>query len=570
MAKGVKDVKAVILSLNSKYIHASLAPWYLKAAAEEKIINLEISVVESTINRTIDEPIELISKLSPKLLACSCYIWNINETLKIAEEYKKENPDTIVVLGGPEVSYRSASVLNDCPFVDAVISGEGELPFAKLCENLQSSRGLLGIEGVSCREGNELHIAEPYVTDEEPPNPYSTDFFKQLNGRIPYIEGSRGCPFRCAFCLSGRCGTVRYFGLSRVKNDILRLANSGAKTIKFVDRTFNANRKRAMGIWSFIIENCGDLWPRDVCFHFEIAGDLLDEKSLSLLKTAPHGVIQVEIGMQSFNEKTLESINRKTDVLRLCQNIKTLVSFGNIHTHVDLIAGLPHEDMQSFKNSFNTAYSLGADNLQLGFLKLLYGAPMREERELYPCDYTAAPPYEVTATPWLTSDDIGFLKNLEDALERLSNSGRFKYTLNYLINELSMNPFELFGRIGNELKTPQKTSLNEYVEKLYSHLSMYEQTDIGRLRDCLVFDKLTSDASGYIPKALQINDPALKICKREFNLRYGKGKKLGIAILYSGNPKAVCVDYSDTETDGSYAIYHFPLDEFAVGDMLEN
>ena len=562
-------MKAVILSINSKYIHASLAPWYLKAAAEEKTKDLEINVVESTINRTINEPIEQISKLSPKLLACSCYIWNVNETLKIAETYKKQNPDAVVVLGGPEVGYRAASVLKDCPFVDAVISGEGELPFAKLCENLQSSRSILGIEGVSCRKGKDFHIEEPYVTDKEPPNPYSDDFFKQLNGRIPYIEGSRGCPFRCAFCLSGRCGTVRYFGLSRVKNDILRLANSGAKTIKFVDRTFNANRKRAMEIWSYIIENSGDLWPRDICFHFEIAGDLLDEESLSLLKTAPRGVIQVEIGMQSFNEKTLESINRKTDVLRLCQNIKTLVSFRNIHTHVDLIAGLPYEDIQSFKNSFNTAYSLGADNLQLGFLKLLYGAPMREERELYPCDYTATPPYEVTATPWLASADIDFLKNLEDALERISNSGRFKQTLAYLINELAMDPFDLFGRIGNELKTPQKTSLNEYTENLYSHLSMYEQTDNKALRDCLVLDKLTSDASGYIPKALQINDPDLKICKREFNRRYGKGNKLGIAILYSGNPEAVCVDYSDVEADGSYAVHRFPLDEIVGGDMLE-
>ena len=562
-------MKAVILSINSKYIHSTLAPWYLKVAAEERVPSAEIYVVESTINSKDDKAFEKITEISPQLLGCSCYIWNIEQILKIAERYKTENPQAFIALGGPEVGYRAESVLKEYSFVDAVISGEGEFPFAAVCENLQNSRSFVGIEGVSYRDGEDLHIAEPYVTESDPPNPYSEEFLKQLDGRIAYIEASRGCPFRCAFCLSGRCGTVRYFELSRIKNDILRLANSGTKTIKFVDRTFNANHKRAIDIWSYIIENSGRLWRQDICFHFEIAGDLLDEESLSLLKTAPRGVIQVEIGLQSFNEKTLASINRKADTEKLRHNVETLVRFGNIHTHIDLIAGLPYEDMESFRNSFNSAYSLNADNLQLGFLKILHGAPMREKSEVYPCEFTEIPPYEVISTPWLSREDIEDLKNLEDALERLSNSGRFPNTLDYLINELRMEPFKLFQRIGNEHKVREKISLNEYVEELFDCLCKYEQMDNEKVRDCLTLDKLTCDASGHIPKALQINDPALKICKREFNRRYGSGRKLGIAILYSGTPEALCVDYSSRDAEGNYIIHRQPLREILPRESAE-
>ena len=562
-------MKAVILSLNSKYIHSSLAPWYLKAAVEEMVDNAEISIVESTINRTINDAFERIREISPKLLGCSCYIWNVTQTLEIAKKYKAENPNAVIVVGGPEVGYRAEEVLREYPFVDAVVSGEGEEPFAQTYEKLQNSKGFKGIEGVSYREGETLNISPPYVTDKEPPNPYSAEYLSSLQGRIAYIEGSRGCPFRCAFCLSGRCGTVRYFGQSRVMSDILKLANSGAKTMKFVDRTFNANKSRAKEIWSYIIRNSGVLWPREICFHFEIAGDLLDEESLELLKTAPRGVIQVEVGLQSFNPKTLESINRKTDVKKLCRNLEKLISFGNVHTHIDLIAGLPYEDMESFEDSFNTAFNMHSQNLQLGFLKLLYGADMREKRDIYPCEFTASPPYEVKSTPWLTDGEINCLKNLEDALERLSNSGRFENTLRYLIEELSFNPFKLFMRIGNELKTESGTSLNEYVKKLFLLLSMYEETDRERLRDCLVLDKLLSDASGYIPECLKIDDPDLKICKRELNRRYGGGNKLGIAILYTPSPEVVCVDYSRRNPDGRFAVYRHPVKDIVANNDAE-
>ncbi len=555
-------MKTIILSLNSKYIHSSLAPWYLKAAVKAENADAEIGVVESTINRAVDDTYLDIIAHNPQLLACSCYIWNIEKTLQLAKRYKEENPTAYVVLGGPEVGYRAEAILRDYPFVDAVISGEGEKPMALLYSRLSHGGDFSGIEGISYRTSDGLVITEPYITQEEPPDPYSDGYMDALKGRIAYIEGSRGCPYSCAFCLSGRCGTVRYFGLSRVKNDIIRLGNSGAKTVKFVDRTFNANRKRALEIWSFIIENSGKLFSADVCFHFEIAGDLLDDEAIELLKTAPRGLIQVEIGVQSFNETALKHINRKTDSAKLYKNIKALKDNCDIHIHVDLIAGLPYEDIKSFEESFNKAFALRADNLQLGFLKLLHGAPMREKGDMYPCQFTVEPPYEVTETPWLSQGEIVTLKNTEDALERIYNSGRFTRTLEYLTETLHFNPFKLFYDIGNYFGNVENISLNEYFAKLYERLSMYKQTDNALLRDLLVADKLLCDPSGYIPDSLRVKDPRLKKCKAYFEKRFGgKGIKLGVAITYTGDePHTYCVNYSKKDSKGNYQLIEVPLD----------
>ncbi len=549
-------LKTAILVLNSKYVHASLAPWYLLAAIKQRNPNAEVKVIESTINRTVEDTYCDIKTYSPDLLACSCYIWNIEKTLSIAKEYKQSNPSATIVLGGPEVSYRGEEILKKYPFVDCIISGEGELPISMLQCRLEKGEDLNEIPGLFYRRNGKIIAAEPYVTDAEPPDPYLPEFFEALGGRICYIEGSRGCPYSCAFCLSGRCGGVRLFGLQRIKDNIVRLGNSGSKTVKFVDRTFNAHKKRAVEIWEFIIENSGVLFPADVCFHFEIAGDLLDSSSLELLKKAPKGIIQLEVGMQSFNEKTLAAVNRKTNTSRLIANLKELSALSNIHLHIDLIAGLPYEDLESFKNSFNIGFSLGADNLQMGFLKLLHGAPMRESPSEYPCEFSKLPPYEVTSTPWLSREEIIKLKFTEDALERLSNSGRFKNTLNYLVSTLHCDPFTLFWNFGNAYTENANISLNDYFQLVYSFFSVYEETDRVLLKDMLVLDKLLSDPSGYLPKALQTPDPRLKMIKAKLNKVYGnKGKKLGIAILYSGQEKILCVDYNKTDGRESKAMF---------------
>ena len=248
------------------------------------------------------------------------------------------------------------------------------------------------------------------------------------------------------------------------------MTTSGTQTVKFVDRTFNANVERANEILLFIKENYGKSIPQGVCFHFEIAGDILRESTLEILSSMPCGAVQLEIGMQSFNEETLKTINRKTDTKKLVENIRKLINFNNMHIHIDLIAGLTGEDLESFKNSFNIAYSLKAHMLQMGFLKLLHGADMRENREKYPCTFNDEPPYEVTSTPWLSADELRMLKNCEDAVDRLYNSGRFLLTLEYLADEVGISPFDIFNDFGNCVNG-NKMRLSDYSEMLYDFFS---------------------------------------------------------------------------------------------------
>ncbi|MBR5473344.1 MAG: B12-binding domain-containing radical SAM protein, partial [Clostridia bacterium] len=392
-------MKLVIGCLNSKYIHASLSPWCLLAGANE-FCKSEFcaTVCESTINADLDEFAANIPDAD--VYAFSCYIWNIEQTLYVCKVLK-ERTTAQIILGGPEVAYRAQDVLQKYDFVDFVLSGEGEFNTPKLIDALNFKSDFANVDGLTYREGKEILSTPENQYDVTPPNPYTQEFLDNLKGRICYIETSRGCPYRCAFCLSGRCGGLRYFDMDTVKQNILLLANSGTKTVKFVDRTFNANYRRANEILLFIKENYGTKIPSGVCFHFEIAGDILHEETLAILKEMPHSAVQLEIGMQSFNEQTLKTINRKTDTQKLIKNIKTLLSFQNMHIHIDLIAGLTGEDLQSFKNSFNIGYNLKAHMLQMGFLKLLYGSDMREHTDKYPCDFSDTPPYEVTSTPWL-------------------------------------------------------------------------------------------------------------------------------------------------------------------------
>ncbi len=521
-------MKLIIGCLNSKYIHASLSPWCLLAGVREFAkTDLSASVCESTINADPDEFIKSIEKAD--IYAFSCYIWNIEQTLYICEKLKNLH-NAKIVLGGPEVAYRAKDVLQDYGFIDFVLSGEGEFNFPKLVDAINNNLLFSEVDGLTYRQNDNV-LSNPekeYTTT--PPTPYSKEFFESLGGRICYIETSRGCPFRCAFCLSGRCSSLRFFDIETVKENIILLANSGTKTVKFVDRTFNANPRRANEILNFIKDNYGEKIPEGVCFHFEIAGDILTVDTLDILSQMPTGAVQLEIGMQSFNEDTLSAINRKTDTKKLIKNIKTLLSFNNMHIHIDLIAGLTGEDMQSFKNSFNIGYNLRAHMLQMGFLKLLYGSDMREKREKYPCEFSDKAPYEVVSTPWLTSDEILSLKNCEDALERLYNSGRFLLTLEFLTEEIGIEPFDIFFNFGNAVNG-NKLSLSLYTEKLFNFYK--DKCDSEILREKIVCDMLCCGAEKHIPDCLKIKDPLYKKVKAVLSEKLGNN--FGFAILYSEN-----------------------------------
>ena len=530
-------MKIIISCLNSKYVHASLSPWCLLAGVREFCKKShETLVLESTINGDSKTFADRIIAEKPDIVAFSCYIWNITKTLEICRIIK-ENHSCPIVLGGPEVAYRPKNVLEKYDFTDYIISGEGEWTFSDFLNNFGGD--LSSVAGLSFRNNGQVISIPEKEYSATPPSPFTDDFFKNLGGRITYIETARGCPYRCAFCLSGRCSPLRFFDMERVKADILKLSQSGTQTIKFVDRTFNANAERANEILLFIKENYGKDIPRGVCFHFEIAGDILKESTLEIISSMPCGSVQLEIGMQSFNEETLRIINRKTNTKKLIENIKKLISFGNMHIHIDLIAGLTGENLESFIQSFNTAYSLNAHMLQLGFLKLLHGADMRENTDKYPCTFNDKPPYEVISTPWLSADEIRMLKNCEDAVDRLYNSGRFLFTLEYLINYIGITPFELFNDFGNSVNG-EKMKLSDYAENLYNFFSQKCNKEI--LREKIICDMLCCSSAVHIPETLRIKDPIYKKIKKYFIENIDKSSK--IAILYSQN-KVFAVNQSN-------------------------
>ena len=521
-------MKVVISCLNSKYIHASLAPWCLLSGVKEFAKNnYDIKVLESTINGNLHDFAGLIINENPQVVSFCCYIWNITHTLEICKEIK-ENLDCKIILGGPEVAYRPKDVLEKYDYIDFVLSGEGEWNFPLLLDNINDDLSI--VDGLTYRKNNEIITNSEIEHTETPPSPYSEEFYNNLKGRIAYIETSRGCPYRCAFCLSGRCSKLRFFDLDQVKKDIINLANSGTQTLKFVDRTFNANSKRANEILLFIKENYGKEIPENVCFHFEIAGDILTEDTLEILSQMPKGAVQLEIGMQSFNEETLKKINRKTNTQKLIENIKKLLQMGNMHIHIDLIAGLTGEDLDSFKHSFNIGYSLKAHMLQMGFLKLLYGADMREKPEDFPCEYNENPPYEVISTPWLSADEMRMLKKCEDAVDRLYNSGRFLFTLDYLIDEIGISPIDLFNDFGNSVDGTNMR-LSDYAVKVYGYFK--DKCNEQILREKILCDLLSCSSSVQIPEIFKIRDPIYKKVKKYFIENVDKNMK--IAILYSKN-----------------------------------
>lgn len=504
-------MKVVIACLNSKFVHASLSPWCLLAGVRAFAQNPhEAQVCESTINGDTAAFAREIAKKRPDVVALSCYIWNITKTLDVCRMIK-ESCDCKIVLGGPEVAYRPHDVLSRFAFVDFVLSGEGEWSFPCLLDRLHDDLSL--VAGLSYRQNGDIVTNPEQEYKDTPPSPYCDEFFEALNGRITYIETSRGCPYRCAFCLSGRCSSLRFFDLDRVKEDIVKLASSGTQTLKFVDRTFNANVERANDILLFIKDRYGKEIPSNVCFHFEIAGDILKDSTLDILSSMPRGAVQLEIGMQSFNEEVLKAVNRKTDTNKLICNIQKLMSFGNMHIHIDLIAGLTGEDFDSFKNSFNIAYSLKSHMFQMGFLKLLYGADMREDPEKYPCTFTDEPPYEVTSTPCLSNEEIRRLKNCEDALDRLYNSGRFLLSLSYLTDDVGIAPFDLFCEFGNAVDG-NRMSLSDYALAFYEFFG--DRCDKDVLRDCICCDLLCSASATQIPAAFPYRDGVYKRAKKYF------------------------------------------------------
>ncbi len=554
-------MKTLICTLNSKYIHSSLAPWCLFAACKN---NCDAKILEATVNGSTDEFCEKIIKENPDAVAFSIYIWNREKTLSLCRKIKVTRPETIIILGGPEVAYDQQSVLEGCDFVDYVLSGEGEIILPKLLESV--SNGLLpeDIDGVSFRKDGKLIIKNEAIgVSFDFPSPYCEEYFESLSGRIAYIETSRGCPFNCAYCLSGRCGKVKFKSITQAKEEILLLANSGTKTVKFVDRTFNCNNDRAIEIMHFINESYGKVIPEGVCFHFEISADILKDSFIEEVSRAEKGAFQFEIGIQSLNKATLDAIGRKSNKEKLFSNIKKLVALRCCHIHTDLIAGLPEETLQSFIQGFNESYALGADMLQLGFLKLLHGSPLRDNRRGFPCEFSPEPPYEVISTSTMSEKDFELLHNVEKEVDRLHNSGRFRRTLNYIFKSTKLAPFELFDFIGKAMPdTP--LPLDAYIDALFRILSGIDGVKSDTLRDMMIYDRIATNNSGIIPKSLFVNDSKLKKVKHRLSLEFplAKGTNRNIAVLYT-EKKVIFCDYGKKDSvTGEYEVKKADFDFF--------
>ncbi len=527
-------MKLIIGCLNSKYVHMSSAPWCLAAGIDKFLPNkINYEIIEGTINGDLDKYCENIIEKRPDIVSFCTYIWNVTQTLYICEKLKQKL-GCAIVLGGPEVAYRQIDVLVKYPFIDYVLAGEGEFAFPAFLNMLLKNSDKNDVSGLCFRNDDGIVTIPETCYSQTPPSPYTDKYFEALKGRICYIESSRGCPFRCAFCLSGRISGLRFFDIEQTKRDLIKLANSGTQTIKFVDRTFNANENHANQILEFILQNYGKNIPEGVCFHFEIAGDILKQSTMELLSKMPKGAVQLEIGMQSFNEDTLKTINRKTNTKRLIDNIKQLIGFGNMHIHIDLIAGLTGEDINSFENSFNIGFDLRAHMLQMGFLKLLYGADMREQSDKYPCEFNDTPPYEVVSTPWICADEIKTLKRCEDALDRMYNSGRFLFTIDYLLVAIGCTPFKLFFEFGNKTDGQNK-ALSDYAVMIFEFFK--DRVDADILREKLVCDLLSCASALQIPEPLKLTDPMHKKAKAMFS------KNTKVAILKKSG-KIFAADHS--------------------------
>ncbi len=541
-------MKVVLCAVNSKHIHSTLAVWYLLSGIK-RCNNVECKVVEGTINESENVIYERILNEKADVVAFSTYIWNKEIVLTLAERIKTDTRAKIL-LGGPEVSYNQKEIFEKFPFVDYIISGEGEEPVYHLFNGTPVEK----IEGLSLKKGEEVWIKEPYISKNDPPNPYTKEYLESLNGRISYIETSRGCPYSCAFCLSGRCTGVRFFDLEQSKKNIITLANSGTQTVKFVDRTFNADRKRAKEIFNLIVNGYGTIIPKNVCFHFEIEGELLDEETIEIISKAPKGLIQFEIGLQSFNETTLNEIERKTKISQLTENIRKVIALGNIHTHIDLIIGLPYEDVNSFKNSFNCSYKLKPHMLQIGFLKLLHGSKMRERAKELKSDFINTPPYEIVSTRWMSTEEIKKLHMLEDVFEKMYNSSRFGLTCEYL-DSVFDSPFDMFFEFSEYVqKQNLPNSLDNFTKMIFDYFSACEQVDKKKLRDTLAIDRLATNRMGYLPDFLKIHSPHIKktlnSLEKNEKTRRPKNIKRAATVLLTENKLAyVDYDYCDYVTN---------------------
>ncbi|MFN7251721.1 MAG: DUF4080 domain-containing protein [Anaerobacillus sp.] len=481
-------MKIVLTTLNAKFIHTALSLRLLKAYTEAEY---DVEIREYTIK---DPSLNIVTDLYDKnadVIGFSCYIWNIEKTIEIIKMLKKVKPELKIVLGGPEVSFDIAHWMKQVPEVDFIVFNEGEETFKHLLDEITGSQKYHLVFGASYRKDEEIIVNPPRPNIKLNTIPTAYRFqedIDNLNKRIVYFETSRGCPFSCSFCLSSVEVGVRYFDIERVKSDLLFLIENGAKLIKFIDRTFNIRRNYALEIFQFLIDN-----HQGCVFQFEITADIMRPEVLEFLNThAPPGVFRFEIGVQSTNDATNELVKRKQNFEKLSRTVRMIKEGGKIDQHLDLIAGLPEENYESFKKTFNDVFEMRPEELQLGFLKMLRGTGLRSQAAEYGYVYMDQSPYEILKNDILSFSEIIRIKRVEDILEKYWNDHRMDNTIEFLIETEFETAFDFFQQFGDFWDEQGWSKIGHQLEDLFLRLEQFLQTrstpNLDTIKGFMIYD----------------------------------------------------------------------------------
>ena len=467
-------MKILLAACNAKYIHSNLAVYDLKAYSSD--YDEHVILREYTINQPKDEILKDIYSSGADVVCFSCYIWNISFVRELIRDLVKILPKTAFWAGGPEVSYDAEKFLTEMPEMTGVMVGEGEKTFHDLLEfYIDGKDSLEEISGIAYRTGDKIiHNGWRELMDLSA-IPFVYEHLEKFENRIIYYESSRGCPFSCSYCLSSIDKKLRFRDLELGKQELQFFLDHRVPQVKFVDRTFNCKHEHAMTIWKYILEHDNGVTN----FHFEISADLLREEEMELMSQMRPGLIQLEIGVQSTNPETIRAIHRHMDLKKLEHCVNRVHSFRNIHQHLDLIAGLPYEDYDTFHQSFNDVYQMKPDQLQLGFLKVLKGSLMQKEAEVYGIVYKEKEPYEVLSTNWLTYGEVLKLKMVESMVEVYYNSGQFWHTLEYLV-PFEKDAFTFYEKLGSFYEKKGYSEISHSRMRRYEILLEYlqEETDV--------------------------------------------------------------------------------------------
>lgn len=478
-----KNMKFLLAAVNAKYIHSNPALYSLKAYAGEKYKN-QIEIAEYTINQYARDILADIYLRKPDVVGFSCYIWNFEIIGKLLPELKKVLPDTKIWLGGPEVSFDADKLLLKYTSLTGIMIGEGEETFKELMGYYNGEiLRLEDIDGLCLRSG----FTRPRQLTDMSKLPFLYDDISLFENKIIYYESSRGCPYSCSYCLSSIDKKVRLRDTDIVKKELKFFLDNDVKQVKFVDRTFNCNREHTRQIWNFIKDNDNGITN----FHFEVSADILNDEEIRILNSMRPGLVQLEIGVQSTNESTIRAINRVMDVFHLAEIVNRIKMGNNVHVHLDLIAGLPYEDYDTFAKSFDRVYAMKPDELQLGFLKVLKGSPMEQKTKEYGIMYNDNPTYEVLSTKWLSYGDVLKLKAVEDVVEIFYNSRQFTNTIAYMEKQFdsAFRMYELmakyFAENQSQIKSPARV---KRYEALLSFLSVYDSEKMEVYQELLKYD----------------------------------------------------------------------------------